>query len=290
MADHSIGLRVQEMPIEDQGVVLATIAEARAQSGYFAPKDLDDLFTSAGLPGPSRVANLLSTLVRLGYVRAGRAKGEWKVTPKGRHHSTELLSDFDIASLAAEAAASHGSILGGTVHSVVPPSLAPPGLLNGLKKFLAAHPFETNVFAMTRFPSSEPTDSDPVGPAIKVARHVCKLHGLELHLASDRAIQDDLWANVTAHMWASRYGLAFFEDRMKKGLNYNLTIEVGGMLTTGRRCALLKDPSVTAMPTDLVGQIYKPVDLSDAAAVGEIVHKWVRDDLDLGPCSSCPKA
>lgn len=288
MADHSVGLRVQEMPIEDQGVVIATIAEARTQTGYFAPKDLDELFTSAGLPGPSKVSNLVAKMVCMGYVRPGRSTGEWKVTPKGRHRATEVLTDFDIAALAAEAAASHGSVLGGTVHSVVPPSLAPPGLLQGLRKFLEAHPFETNVFAMTRFPSSEPSDSDPVGPAIRAARDVSAMHGLELHLASDRAIQDDLWANVTAHMWASRYGLAFFEDRMKKGINYNLTIEVGGMLTTGRRCALLRDTSITAMPTDLVGQIYKPVDLADATAVATLVHRWIRDDLGLGACRACP--
>jgi hypothetical protein len=171
---------------------------------------------------------------------------------------------------------------------VVPPALAPPGLLQGLQRFLDNHPFETNVFAMTRFPESEDNDSDPVAPAIRAARDVCAMHGLELHLASDRAIQDELWANVTAHMWASRYGLAFFEDRMKKGLNYNLTIEVGGMLTTGRRCALLRDSSVKAMPTDLVGQIYKPVDLSDTAAVATLVHEWIRDDLVLGSCRSCP--
>lgn len=287
MAEHSVGLRVQEMAIEDQGTVLAAIAEGRTQTGYFAPKELEELFVSFGLPGPSKVSNLLATMVRSEYVRPARSKGGWKVTPKGRQRANELLSDFDIAALAAEAAASHGSTLGGTVHSVVPPSLAPPGLLHGLKTFLDTHPFETNVFAMTRFPSSGETESDPVGPAIKAARDVCTMHGLELHLASDRAIQDDLWANVTAHMWASRYGLAFFEDRMKKGINYNLTIEVGGMLTTGRRCALLRDTSITAMPTDLVGQIYKPVDLADAAAVASLVHQWIRDDLALGSCRVC---
>jgi len=62
-------------------------------------------------------------------------------------------------------------------------------------------------------------------------------------------------------MWACRYGIAFFENTHDNGLNYNLTIEVGGMLLSGRRCALLKDQTVPAMPTDLVGQIYKSVDL-----------------------------
>jgi len=52
-----------------------------------------------------------------------------------------------------------------------------------------------------------------------------------------------------------------------RGVNYNLTIEVGGMLMTGRRCALLKDSSIERLPTDLVGQIYKPVELQKPSTV-----------------------
>jgi hypothetical protein len=112
---------------------------------------------------------------------------------------------------------------------------------------------------------------------------------LEFHLASDRQMHDDLWTNVAAHMWASRYGIALFEDlaEPKKGLNYNLTIEVGSMLMTGRRCALLKDPSIPALPTDLVGHIYKSVDMKKSKTVADALHAWIRDDLALGPCASC---
>jgi hypothetical protein len=124
--------------------------------------------------------------------------------------------------------------------------------------------------------------------ALDAARSVCEAHGLEFHLASDRQILDDLWQNVAAHMWASRYGIAFFEDLADppRGLSYNLTIEVGSMLTTGRRCALLRDGSVAAMPTDLVGQIYKAVDLANIRTVETALHAWIRDDLGLGPCPS----
>ena len=90
-------------------------------------------------------------------------------------------------------------------------------------------------------------------------------------------------------MWASRYGIAFFEDLADppRGLNYNLTTEVGSMLITGRRCCLLKDPSISTLPTDLVGRIRKDVDLSSDDAVAEALHKWIRDDLGLGPCADC---
>jgi hypothetical protein len=60
-------------------------------------------------------------------------------------------------------------------------------------------------------------------------------------------------------MWASRYGLAFFEDLAgpARGLNYTLITEAGAMLITGRRCCLLKDPSIARCRQTLVGRIRK---------------------------------
>ncbi len=72
------------------------------------------------------------------------------------------------------------------------------------------------------------------------------------------------------------------EDRVERGLNYNLVTEVGAMLMTGRRVTLLKDGSIEKMPTDFVGMIYKSVDLSDEGAVRVLVTNWLRDDLRMG--------
>jgi hypothetical protein len=83
-------------------------------------------------------------------------------------------------------------------------------------------------------------------------------------------------------MWASRYGVALFEDRAARGLNHNLLIEVGAMIMTGRRCALLKDGSIEKMPTDFGGMIYKSVDLSVEDTVAQTVRAWIRDDLSVG--------
>jgi hypothetical protein len=142
---------------------------------------------------------------------------------------------------------------------------------------------------MTRFPGkTEKGELDPIGPAIQAAREACSAHGLEFHLASDRQIVDDLWPNVAAHLWGSQYALAFFEDRTGKGLNYNLSIEVGSCLVLGRRIGILKDKPVAKLPSDLTSKIYKEVDFVDPAGVAAEVHRWVRDDLRLGSCSGCP--
>jgi len=114
---------------------------------------------------------------------------------------------------------------------------------------------------------------------LDVARKVCEKHGLVFHLASDRKIVEGLWPNVAAHMWGCRYGVAFFEAVTDKGLNYNLTIEVGSCLVLGRRLALLKDKSLKAMPTDLVGHIYDEVQLAKPSTVTNKLEAWITASL-----------
>jgi hypothetical protein len=187
---------------------------------------------------------------------------------------------MDLAALIAETAQATATLLGDTRHPVIPPSLAPPVLLGPLQDFLDRYPFERNVFGMTRFPDRS-TEDDPIGPALEQAAKVCERHGLVFHLASDRSIVDDLWANVAAHIWACRFGIAFFEARGKSGLNYNLNIEVGSCLVLGRRMALLKDPSLETMPTDLVGQIFFEVNLDEPGSVSEVLDDWIGESLTL---------
>jgi hypothetical protein len=141
---------------------------------------------------------------------------------------------------------------------------------------------------MTRFPDEEGAEGDPVQAVIDTTRSALGDHGLVLHLASDRIVDEDLLGNVAAYLWACQYGIGLFEDRVGKRLNYNLVIEVGAMVMAGRRCALLKDTTAPPMPTDLIGRIYKPVNFDDLDAVDREVHLWAAEDLALGRCGVCP--
>jgi len=288
-ANYTIGVRLQRMGFKEQALILSRLAQARSQAGEFTPKQLEAMFEDGSLPKPGNTSDVIAKMGRQGLLTKGRQNGFWKITPLGRQTSIELLPDLDLAAFSAESLDS-SSFLGQVAHTVVPPALAPPGLIPLLRPFLEAHPFETNVFGMTRFPDSGGSKiGDPISSALQIAREACQLHGLQFHLASDRAIHDDLWTNTAAHMWASQYGIGFFEDRVKEGLNYNLTIEIGSMLITGRRCALLKDRSLKDMPTDLVGKIYRSVDFGKPKTISDSLHAWMRDDLNLGRCSACPK-
>lgn len=281
MSDEGIALRLQGLSLQTQTLVMAQLSASRNPNGLVVPSDVNKLFFELGLPGPAKIGNVVSSLLTKKYLAKGSARGVYKLTPMGKKSVGDHLSSLDFTALIAEAAESGAPELGHALHSLVPVTLAPAALVEPLRSFLADHPFETNVFGMTRFPDAKAGTKDPVGRALGAIREECQARGLEFHLASDRAITDDLWTNITGHMWASKYGIALFEDRVERGVNHNLLIEVGAMVMTGRRCALLKDGSIAKLPTDLVGMIYKSVDLEHDATVRGAVGNWIEKDLRI---------
>jgi hypothetical protein len=277
-----VALRVQRLDLQLQTLLLGHLAASRSDDGSFSPAVVSDLFHDLALPAPTKIANVFATLATKKLLAKQPRRGAYKVTPTGQQKVREHMTGLDLVALVAESARENAPVLGRTEHTLVPASLAPPTIVQPLRGFFAEHPFDTNVFGMTRFPDAKAGTADPIGRALAITKEVCSEAGLEFHLGSDRAIVDDLWANVTAHMWACRYGVALFEDRVDRGLNHNLLIEVGAMIMAGRRCALLKDGSIEKMPTDFVGVIYKSVDLSAEETVAAVVRAWIKNDLSIG--------
>lgn len=277
-----VALRVQGLDLQLQTLVLGQLAATRSKDGTFSPAAVTQIFHDLALPAPAKIANVFGALTTKKLFAKQPQRGAYRVTPTGQAKVRQEMTDLDLVALVAEFAHQNAPVLGRTEHALVPATLAPPALIQPLRAFLADHPFDTNVFGMTRFPDAKAGTADPVGRALAIIKEVCFEAGLEFHLASDRAIVDDLWANVSAHMWSCRYGVALFEDRVDRGLNHNLLIEVGAMIMAGRRCALLKDGSIETMPTDFVGMIYKSVDLSTEDIVATAARAWIKDDLLIG--------
>jgi hypothetical protein len=277
-----VTLRLQRLDLQAQTLVLAALVADRTERKVASPAAVMQLFSDFALPAPAKIGNVFAALKTKSYLTPVASRGSYKVTPLGRAFVGERMSGLDIVALIAEGATKNAPLLGQIATALVPFTLAPPALIQPLRGFLADHPFETNVFGMTPFPDAKAGNRDPVSRALAVAREVCQEFGLKFHLASDRAITDEVWSNVMAHMWGSRYGIGFFEDRVERGLNYNLVTEVGAMIMTGRRVALIKDGSIEKMPTDFVGMIYKSVDMEDEATVRDSVKDWLKDDLRIG--------
>lgn len=271
-------------------LVLGELAGARNGDGWLAPKDIADLFEGFHLPPPGNVSQDLTRLRKSGLARTRATKPAWSITPEGHATVADLIGDVDAATVIAELAASPGAQLGNALHTVIPPVLAPIKWRAPIQQMLRDFDFNTNVFCMTRFPEDESDTEylDPVTQMLPTAHDALKSHGLKLHLASDRQLDQDLYGNIAAHMWACRYGVALFEDRAGRGLNENMIIELGSMIITGRQCALMRDTTIEKMPTDFVGHLYKEVDFTDLAGVAATLHRWAAKDLGLGECPACP--
>lgn len=249
------------------------------------------MFLELRVPSPARTERNLERLRSSDRALKVPGKRLWALTPLGRQKAAELIGEFDYDRISVELIGTPGVDFAHARHTVIPPGFAPPRWQQGIIRLLERFPFETNVFCMTRFPKpNEEALPDPLQQSIDVVRTVIQQHRLNLHLASDRQIEDDLLGNVGAYMWACQYGIGMLEDRVSngRGLNSNMLIELGSMLIMGRRCAILKDRTSPAPPSDLSGQIYKSVDFDKDCTVSEAVHQWLSEDLALGRCPACP--
>lgn len=274
-------LELQAMGVPEQVLVLAHVAAQRNEGQWFRTADVATLFEAFRIPQPANISQTLSNHREAERVYRRSENPPWSLTPVGQARVNEIFANLDVDDVGEPGVGTGGAEFGEVTHGTLPPELCPLPWAAPIANFLEHHPFERNVFLMTRFPQENGELPDPVQGLIDRARGVLAEHGLELHMASDQKIIDDLWPNVAAHMWACKYGIGLLEDRAGNGLNYNVMTELGAMLVTGRRCALLKDEPIEWIPSDLSGHIYESVDFDDLDAVSAILNDWVTKDLLL---------
>lgn len=279
-------LVIQRLPSRGaQVLAIAHLAALGQRDGWFAPADISALFEQLRIPPPGNVSQELARLRGVGHVVRRKTIPAWSISPKGEQALITILGELPAAPIGAGT----GTELGER-HQLIPPALAPHAWQLALAALNEKHPFERNVFLMTRFPTRA---DDPLTGVIRTAQKVCALHGFNLLRADDQHADPILPSNVFAHMWASQYGLALLEvfgdpPRKSAALNENLILEVGGMLMTGRRCAILRDAGVQKVPTDLVAHIYHQADFRDLDAVEPALHHALVKDFGASRCPGCP--
>lgn len=270
--------------------MLAGVLANRDENRHFTSAQISTLYSDLRLPSPANVSDILAALRDLDFVIRDPATGTWALTPLGESEALKLLAELDYQQIAAELAGSPGAQLGNVTHLLIGPEFAPLKWSEGIARLLKRFPFDNNIFCMSRFPSEDPQHkaTDLIAHVVTEIRAAASQHGMTVHLASDRQLEDDLLGNVAAYLWACKYGIGLVEDRVDRGLNYNAVMEVGAMLVTGRRCAILRDSTSPDLPTDLAGQIYKLVDFAELSTVRNATHHWLAEDLGLGRCQRCP--
>jgi hypothetical protein len=278
-----IRLRLQRLPGPQRALTVCALAALSSADATFTTRQVSDLLLDLRLPP---AANLSTTLGRLRSqsLLIRPSKDTWALTPAGEDLLSSLATHVPPEGLIASLGHLPGSDFGERRHALIPPLLAPAGTELGLQRILDASTFDGNVMLITRFPRGL---GDHYAKLIPRLREAVAAHGLRLQVANDGNAEDTLWANVVTYMWACRYAIVLI-DGVDGVHNSNVLIEIGGMLMTGRRCAILRDEKAPAMPSDLVGHIYKITDLSDHDESVALIHGWIRDDLRLEGCEACP--
>jgi len=106
----------------------------------------------------------------------------------------------------------------------------------------------------------------------------CREHGLVAIRADERDYSDELLSNTRTYMHCCSFGIAVFERLETNEFNPNISLEVGYMMAMGKPVCLLKDRTLTALHTDLVGRLYKEFDPQQAkATISAVLSAWFED-------------
>jgi hypothetical protein len=78
--------------------------------------------------------------------------------------------------------------------------------------------------------------------------------------ADGRAFHDNLFENVLTYNHGCRFGVAVYDRLSTEEFNPNVALEVGYMMALRKPVCLLKDKTLRALNTDLMGRIYRAFD------------------------------
>jgi hypothetical protein len=147
-----------------------------------------------------------------------------------------------------------------------------------LRIFLQDHPDpDSNVFIMMRFVDTP--QFQEIHQTIVATLAERGLHGVR---ADDRAYHGDVWSNVEVYLIGCHLGIAVFEDLEHRDHNPNVALELGYMKAKQRRSLILKERTLPAVPTDVVGALYKPFDkFKINETVRSEVARWIEVDLGI---------
>lgn len=156
------------------------------------------------------------------------------------------------------------------------------GMQPWLDSFSQEHPhFDSNVFLAMRFVES--AQHARIASSIRAA---LSPYGLTVLRADDKMYptDNDIWTNICVYMMGCRYGVCVFEEINIRKFNPNVPLEYGFMRAMNRQVLLLKDQAIEALPTDIVGKLYRPFNTYQIEETLEKeLRKWAESDLGRRP-------
>jgi hypothetical protein len=154
------------------------------------------------------------------------------------------------------------------------PDVSPEMLMPSLKKFKQEYrnPMRAG-FIIMQF-----SDSKAHQDILSAIRSTLNRFGIAGLRADEKEYSDELFPNIRTYMHGCGFGIAVFERILKDDFNPNISLEVGYMSALGKPVCFLKDRTLEALHTDIVGKLYRDFDPQDAAGTIPIqLEAWLRD-------------
>jgi hypothetical protein len=161
----------------------------------------------------------------------------------------------------------------------------PSEVLESLRKFHRDYSDPKRVgFIMMKFSNTEAHNQ-----VVTAVREVFKRNGITLLRADDFQYHSDLFLNILTYMCGCGFGIAIFERIESDDFNPNVSLEVGYMMGLGKPICYLKDKTLRALPTDIIGKLYVNFDpYNPSKGLEDEIKKWLlANDMCLRcyPCS-----
>jgi len=102
--------------------------------------------------------------------------------------------------------------------------------------------------------------------------------GLYALRADKKAYSEELLINIRTYMHHCGFGIAIFERITNQEFNPNVSLEYGYMMGLGKPVCMLKDSTLKALHTDIVGRLYHPFDIQDPeTTISPVLQKWLTE-------------
>lgn len=153
-------------------------------------------------------------------------------------------------------------------------SVVPSQIEDSLRRFEADYPNPTSVaFIMMQF--NDTKAHREISTAIK---ETLLEHGITGVRADEKEYHEDLYPNVRTYMHGCGLGIAVFERIESNDFNPNVSLELGYMYAMQKPVCLLKDRTLHALHTDLVGKLYRQFNFQNPGeSIPPVLSKWLSD-------------
>jgi hypothetical protein len=150
----------------------------------------------------------------------------------------------------------------------------PQHFLASLHRFREDHPDPSRAaFIMMQFGATTAHRDVLDGVRAALGRH-----GIVGLRADDKEYNPSLFDNVQTYMHGCGLGVAIFERIEADAFNPNVALEVGYMMAMDKPVCLLKDRTLPALHTDLIGYLYRSFNPLDAkSSILPQVTNWLSD-------------